>query len=190
MSIQENNNNNNNNNDSIGAWISIAIPFRISFTMYATFKYEQLPPIKIDPEFKDIKTLDDVRKNSFKINKKIGSVTECYIWVNKQDQSFYRDKEDVVVWYFDPIIGVYVITNKENTIVAPDLPTFFTRMSIENGIAGKYLWDLYPIICLTNKKITKNIWNEYYEIAKKVMDKESLDYVSYYYEIGKQTIKD
>lgn len=120
-------------------WWGIDLDVRNSGNMatYSNFKFEQLPQVNIPDEFKNITTVEllkkklpDLRKNiSLKILFK--SPTDCYFDFNLKNNAFYRDQQDCIVWYVDEKSG-YVYAGK--TIVSKSLPEFLTRIRIENAI--------------------------------------------------------
>lgn len=172
-------------------WISSGLPFRSVSGTYGTSLYQNLPTIKILPQFVDIKTLKDVLSNSQKIDKLIQSMTSCYVAVNEKDKSFYRDQQDCVIWYFEETKGVLAKfdSNNDEMFVSPDIPTFLSRLYIEALISRKYMQSFFDVTQIMFSKPSIKKWIEMFEQAKKVMDKESFDYVSNYYESGLLLLK-
>ena len=171
-------------NENLKKWISFGIPFRPAYGTYKIFPFETLPKIKILKEFENIKTLDDVEKNSKKIDESVRSVTSCYVEVDKNAGYFYVDQQDFIVWYFDHLKGVY-FKEKENLIfVADDIPSFLSRIAIENEIARKYGFTLFSVSSTLFGEPTKQEWIDSFEKAKLLMDEESKNYILKYYETG------
>ena len=111
-------------------WITYGLPgLDIGWTTYKIIDKNILPEVKINPKYNSYNTIADFENNI----PDIYSPTACYFSINKQDNSFYRDQQDCVVWYFKPEIGVYIDANEE-LIVSPNLSEFLSRIDIEAKI--------------------------------------------------------
>ena len=117
-------------------WMYIGVPFRPSTSTYSLFSAKQLPKIdsKIMDEFKHISSLVDVQKHKEWLQNKLISPTSCYVDVDMNNNQFYCDQQDCVVWNFTPDSGVYIIEGNKRLIVANSIPEFFARCYIENSI--------------------------------------------------------
>lgn len=161
-------------------WIFNALPFRpVWNSNYGYSSFETLPSIEVWKEFENIKTLQDVKVSVEIIEKNI--VASCFVQVDEKEKSFYCDQYGRVIWYFDPEIGVYIDDVK---VVAPDIPTFFSRVRIESGISQKYINGFYSVTNRFKSCPTKNEWDINFEKAQKIMDKHTLGYVTNYYKAG------
>lgn len=117
-------------------WCYIRLPCRpgLKYVTYDSWSYKLLPPIEIDPRFKNIKTVQDVKENVEFLNSIIRSATGCYFNFEAPNE-FYRDQQSCVVWAFDEKIGVYLGGYVRPPVVAVSIPEFLTRINLENIIA-------------------------------------------------------
>lgn len=147
----------------LNGWISFGIPFRPSRGTYELFDAKTLPPIETK-EFNHLKTLADVKGAADFLDEQLQSCTASYVKVDEEAKSFYRDQQDCCVWYFDPLIGVYLTmdvdsssrrrptdkdkddkdTSRSSFIVAHSLAEFFARLKMENDIWHKSAACLHP----------------------------------------------
>ena len=121
------------------AWVGYRLPCRHVRGTYDIFKYDEMPALTesdILPQFKDVKTWDDLADNLELIDSLITSPTACYFKLSKNKTSFYRDQQDCVVWALDHKTGA-VYTMEEDGVdlwVAKSLPEFLTRLYLEGQI--------------------------------------------------------
>jgi hypothetical protein len=111
-------------------WPTYGLPgLDIGFNTYIYIDKDILPKIEINPKYAQYNTIDDFDNNIPQIN----SPTACYFAINKSDNSFYRDQQDCIIWYYKPNVGVYINAN-EDYIVSDSLPEFLSRIDIESRI--------------------------------------------------------
>jgi hypothetical protein len=121
-------------------WVTYGLPgLNIGWNTYKIIDKSILPEIEIDPKYSSYNTINDFDNNI----PEIYTPTACYFAINKQDNSFYRDQQDCVIWYYKPEIGVYIDENEE-IVVSNNLPEFLSRIDLESRIwfhneAGKLL---------------------------------------------------
>ena len=100
-----------------------------TFGTYVTSEYIEHP---VNPLFKDIRTLEDVKQNKYLLNRNIRSVTACYF--NIHDDVFYHDQQDCVIWALDDQERVYVKDADPyiKRYVAKSLPEFLSHIYDDN----------------------------------------------------------
>lgn len=156
----------------VTGWWGISLPYR-TCGFYELFEPDRMPPIKIDPIFADIKTIADVIENRDMIEHAVASTTACYVPIGEEDdlnEFFYNDQQGCVRWYFRDGVGVYT-NEKLSQVVAPDIPTFLTRLKIENSIWHKIMMSRFaacPFGCDDDDD---------YDLSK--LDQTELEYVNY-----------
>ena len=108
------------------------------FLTYQVFKYTDIPPVKILPEFEHLKSLQAL-KQYFEENKNSWfemSPTSSYLNFEIEDDFnntvFFRDQQDCVRWTLNSSDGTVYINGNPESIVAASLPEFLTRITFEN----------------------------------------------------------
>lgn len=114
-------------------WIWIGVNFDFNkFTTYSTTPYKEHP---INPLFENIKNISDIQSNISHLRELIKSVTSCYFDFN--DDIFYRDQQDCVIWAHDSKTGgVYIYDNNDKNIktyVAKSIPEFLSHIYDDNN---------------------------------------------------------
>lgn len=91
--------------------------------------------LEIDPQFKDIKTLNDIKDNLEYLNETFNSVTDCYFNV-RDNGVFYVDSQDCLIWAIEFQTGYVYIYDPDDifqtTYVAHSIPEFLTRIQQHN----------------------------------------------------------
>jgi len=114
--------------------------------------YTQVPydnNISINESFKDIYTISDIKDNISKLNKLIRSPRNCYFITElTNNQIFYRDCEDCLIWALNNNGYVYILNDDnpfEQIFVAKSLPEFLTRIYLESQSFYTHRPSLLPI---------------------------------------------
>lgn len=117
-------------------WVYISlrhcIPNRDKSGTYNTWSYDSLPPIKINPLFNDLHTVQDVQTRAKELCKHFRSPTGCYFLVGNST-IFYVDQQWCIKWQYQESVGVY-INDDTSLVVAKSIPEFLSRVHLEDRI--------------------------------------------------------
>ena len=164
-------------------WTYIGLPFRPAYGTYDT--WEDLPTVPKTElaKFEKIKTIRDLQDNLTYVKIAIGtSVTACYFNFLEEDM-FYRDQQDCVVWYFNESIGVYYLQGEgQMMVVSSTLAEFLARISLENRIWKKSAKTHFHLLHGPYDKSEKIDKVKEWTALSKLLADEELEYLQVYYD--------
>jgi len=140
-------------------WIGFRIPGRDTWATYSGFHYDDQAKVIPFPEFQEIKTCEDLKRNLKSLVKKYPyldqSPTACYWDFDGEEPGvFFRDQQDCVVWCVDNKTGEVFVPSQDKDVeeyaVATSLPEFLTRIALENEI-----WHFSCFLKPKNQKISE-----------------------------------